>query len=296
MYWFQCTPAAREDAGTERKDSIQMNATMAVSPMDEMKHRLKTTWNTGDYDAFSRYMENGAEHFYQRLNIARGATLLDVACGSGQLALIAARAGIRVTGCDIAPRWVERARARAGMEGLSATFDEGDAEALPYADGQFDVVASLIGAMFAPRAELVSTELKRVCRTGGTIAMANWTRSGFVGQMFQAIARHIAPSGMPSPLLWGDEGAVRERLGSGVAEPALTRRMYRFDYPFPPAEVVEFFRINYRPMYCAFAELDAAGQDGLRKELVKLWSDHNRSEGGGTQVDAEYLEVIATRC
>ena len=94
-----------------------MNATMAVSHMDEMKHRLKTTWNTGDYDAFSRYMENGAEHFYQRLNIARGATLLDVACGSGQLALIAARAGIRVTGCDIAPRWVERARARAGMEG-----------------------------------------------------------------------------------------------------------------------------------------------------------------------------------
>jgi SAM-dependent methyltransferase len=272
-----------------------MNATKAVSQLDALKLRLKNTWNTGDYDAFSRYMEEDAERFYLRLDLPRDISFLDVACGSGQLALIAARHGNRVTGCDIAPRWVEKARARAIAEGLPVTFDEGDAEALPYADGQFDVVASLIGAMFAPRPELVAAELKRVCRPGGMIAMANWTPAGFVGQMFRAIARHIAPSGMPSPVLWGDESTVRARFGDGVSDPVMTRRMYRFEYPFPPPDVVEFFRVNYGPMYSAFSALDAAGQNELRSELVGLWSDYNQSRNGETRVDAEFLEVIAAR-
>ncbi len=274
---------------------MEMNGTQTASQLDELKLRLKDTWNTGDYDAFSRYMQKGAERFYHELNPPRDAAFLDVACGSGQLALIAARNGHRTTGCDIAPRWVERARARATAEGLRVTFDEADAEALPYADGQFEVVASLVGAMFAPRPELVSSEMTRVCRSGGMIAMGNWTASGFVGHMFRAIARHIAPSSMPSPLLWGDEATVGARFGDRVGELALTRRMYRFDYPFPPSEVVEFFRIHYGPMYHAFAALDADGQRRLRSELVALWSEHNRSKNGNTEVDGEYLHVVARR-
>ncbi len=189
-------------------------STSALAPdVVNMKTRLKKIWMAGDYDRFSRYMENGAREFYERLNIASGSRLLDVGCGSGQLALIAAKDGLEVIGVDIASNLVERARARAQAEELRARFEEADAEALPFDDASFDVVTSVIGAMFAPRPDLVAKELLRVCKPGGTIAMANWTPQGFVGQMFKTVSTFIAPSGMPSPVLWGDETTVRERLG-----------------------------------------------------------------------------------
>jgi SAM-dependent methyltransferase len=276
-----------------------MNAIAKAAPaskeLDELKTRLKTTWMTGDYDLFSRFMEKDAEQFFRRLGVAPGTRLLDVGCGAGQLALIAARAGAQVIGCDIATNWIEKARARAAAEGLAVTFEEGDAESLPYQDAQFDAVISLIGAMFAPRPALVAAELTRVCRPGGMIAMANWTPGGFIGQMFRTIAKHIAPSGMPSPVLWGDETTVRDRLREGIAGLKCSLNFYHFDYPFPPDAVVEFFRTNYGPMSRAFESLDANGQQNLRSELVSLWSAHNKAANGTTRVDAEYLEVIATR-
>lgn len=268
---------------------------LTTADLDQLKVRLKSTWMTGDYDAFARYMEKDAEVFYQRLGITPGTRLLDVGCGAGQLALIAARAGAVVTGCDIATNWLEKAKLRAAAEGLDITFEEGDAEALPYQDGQFDAVVSMFGAMFAPRPELVAAELSRVCRPGGTIAMANWTPAGFIGQMFKIIAKHIAPSGMPSPALWGDEATVRDRFRNGIATLKLTPRLYRFEYPFPPDAVVEFFRVNYGPMTRAFASLDSNGQRSLRSELVRLWAEHNTAAGDTTLVAAEYLEVVATR-
>ena len=269
--------------------------TRTNTEFDQLKTRLKATWMTGDYDLFSRYMEQESDQFFRRLYFAPGTRLLDVGCGAGQLALIAARAGARVTGCDIAANWIEKARTRAAAKGLDIVFEEGDAESLPYADAQFDAVTSLFGAMFAPRPERVAAELTRVCRPGGTIAMANWTASGFIGQMFRTIARHIAPSGVPSPVLWGDEAAVRDRLHDGISRLQLTRRMFHFDYPFPPHSVVEFFRANYGPMSRAFASLDAPSQENLGHELVNLWANHNHAADGATKVDAEYLEVIATR-
>lgn len=263
-----------------------------TNPMTELQARLKATWMTGDYDRFSRYMEPGAREFFERLNLPAGSKLLDAGCGAGQLALIAARAGLQVTGCDIATNWIERARARAAAEGLAATFVEGDVQDLPCSNGQFDAVVSVVGAMFAPQPERAASEMLRVCRPGGMIAMVNWTASGFIGQMLKVIARHIAPPGMPSPLLWGDPAIVRERLGHGAAAMRLTPRMYRFDYPFGPAAVVEFFRENYGPMTRAFAALDTADQSRLRAELVDLWFNANQAAGGRTVVDAEYLEVI----
>jgi SAM-dependent methyltransferase len=263
--------------------------------LDELKTRLRDTWMTGDYGRFSRYMERDAEAFYRRLPIKPGAQLLDVGCGAGQLSLIAARAGVRVTGCDIASNWLVQARRSAAAEGLSVVFEEGDAEALPYGNGTFDAVASLIGAIFAPRPERVAAELTRVCRPGGIIAMANWTGPGFVGQMFKTIAKHIAPSGMPSPVLWGDEPTVRERLGSGVATLECSSHLYELSYPFSPADVVEFFRANYGPMTRAFASIGEEAQRQLRDELTGLWSRHNRATDGTTRVDAEYLQVVAVR-
>jgi SAM-dependent methyltransferase len=273
-----------------------MNAGTTAPEVAALKERLKSTWMAGNYDRFSRFMEQSAVELLDRVSVPAGVSLLDVACGSGQLALIAARRGAKVTGVDIATNAIEAARSRAAAEGLDARFDEGDAESLPYTNGSFDVVASLYGAMFAPRPEFVARELLRVCRPGGTIVMGNWTREGFIGQMFGTFAKFIAPPGMPAPVLWGDEATVRERFGNGASALRLTRVIYTFDYPFPPADVVEFFRENYGPTTRAFATLTPGDADALRAALVSLWSAHNKAaDANRTQVDAEYLEVVATK-
>jgi SAM-dependent methyltransferase len=261
-----------------------------------LKEQLKATWTAGNYDYFSRFMESSAGEFLARLGVPAGASLLDVACGSGQLALFAARGGARVTGVDIASNAILIARDRARAENLDATFDEGDAELLPYGDASFDVVTSLFGAMFAPRPDLVAHELLRVCRPGGTIAMANWTKAGFIGQTFAVYGRFIAPSGMPAPVLWGDESTVRERFGADVSDLRMMRVMYRFDFPFQPAGVVAFFREHYGPANQAFATLPAGEQAALYDDLVHLWATHNLSrDSTRTAVDAEYLNVVAVR-
>jgi len=272
-----------------------MSETM-TSEIESLRQKVKATWMAGNYDYFSRFMESSAVQFLGRLPVGSGDRLLDVACGSGQLALLAARKGARVTGVDIATNSIEAARSRAASEGLDASFDEGDAEDLPYPDGSFDVVGSLFGAMFAPRPDRVSRQLVRVCRAGGTIGMANWTKEGFIGAMFKAIAGFIAPAGVPSPLLWGDEATVRERFGEAVARLQLNRVQYRFDYPFSPDGVVDFFRDYYGPANRAFASLTEANQTALRRTLVDLWSGANQSrDQQRTVVSAEYLEVLATR-
>lgn len=272
-----------------------MTTNTLLPELEGLKTRLSTIWTAGDYDRFSRYMEGGAREFYERLQCAPGCRLLDVGCGSGQLALLAAKDGVEVTGVDIAANWVERARVRAHAEGVRARFEVADAEALPFETASFDVVASLIGAMFAPRPELVAQELLRVCVSGGTLAMANWTAEGFVGQLFKNVAKFIGPAGMPSPVLWGNESTVQERFGDGLSTLSLARRQYLFSYPFSPSEVVEFFRLYYGPIHRAFASLDAEGQARLRGDLEALWAAHNQAGSGCTTVYGEYLEVIGIR-
>lgn len=278
--------------------------------MEALKARLKATWMSGDYGHFAKYLEPGALQFLERLAVAPGTRMLDVACGAGQIAIPAARAGVLVTGIDIASNLIEQARARAKTEGVNAHFEEGDAEMLSCKDASFDLVVSLIGAMFAPRPDCVAAELVRVCRHGGRIAMANWTPEGFVGQMFKVIGKHVPPSPlMAPPVKWGDEATVRERLGAGVSTLKTTRRLYPMRYPFSPAEVVEFFRTYYGPTNRAFAALDSEygpairgsaaldtdKQAALRNDLEQLWTGHNKASDGTTEIAAEYLEVVATR-
>jgi SAM-dependent methyltransferase len=263
--------------------------------MAALKSHLRRIWNAGDYDRISRYMQIEAEAFYRRLAVPSGSRLLDVACGSGRLALIAARDGVDATGIDIAENLVERARERARVEGLRAHFHEADAEDLPFADASFDVVTSVAGAMFAPRPQLVARELLRVCRRGGIVAMANWTPEGFIGQLFRTISNFVAPSGMREPVLWGDEAEVRALLGSGISSLDLTRRNTVLNFPFPPSEVVQFFRLYYGPANRAFASLNRAGRLRLQAQMEVLWSTHNAAKGGLTKVDAEWLELVAKR-
>lgn len=271
-----------------------MNAT--APEMETLKARLKATWMAGNYGHFAKYLEPGAMDFLTRIPIKPGDRVLDVACGAGQVAIPAARAGADVTGVDIAPNLVEQARERAQAEGLNVRFDEGDAEMLPYEDASFDVVMSLIGAMFAPRPERVAAELVRVCRSGGRIVMGNWTPDSFVGKLFKTVGKHVPPSPLMSPpVKWGEEAFVREQLADGVAELQFTKRQYPFFYPFPPPEVVEFFRTYFGPVNRAFGVLDGDGQAALRRDLEQLWTAHNRATDGTTSYEAEYLEVAAVR-
>ena len=262
----------------------------------QLKERMRATWMSGDFGKIAEFAAAQAADFVSRIGIQPGMKALDVACGTGNLAIPAARLGAKVTGVDIAPNLLEQARQRAAAEKLDARFDEGDAERLPYSEGAFDIAMSMFGAMFAPRPELVAAELLRVCRPGGTIAMANWTREGFVGRMFATAGRHAPPPpGIPAPVLWGDEAVVRERLGGGCSEIKLARVEMEFDFPFAPKDVVNFFREFFGPTKAAFARLDAQGQAALAADLEALWKENNRATGDLTHVRAEYLEVIAAR-
>lgn len=266
------------------------------SEMLALKERLKATWMAGDYGHFAQYLETGALDFLNTLDVRTGISMLDVGCGAGQIAIPAAEKGAEVTGIDLAPNLIDQARERARAAGQKIAFEQGDAEALPYEDDSFDLVVSLIGAMFAPRPEKVASELVRVCRSSGRIVMANWTPDGFVGKMFKTVGRHVPPpANMPSPLQWGDEVLVKERFQRGIAELNCVKRNYPFAYPFGPAEVVEFYRTYYGPTNRAFGALDEAGQAALRVDLEKLWIDNNEAKDGTTRYQSEYLLVTALK-
>ena len=270
----------------------------APSELDALKARLKGTWMAGDFGRIARSYAPGAREFIARLAPPPGSTVLDVACGNGNLAIPAAQAGAIVTGADIATNLLEQARARADAESVMVQFDEADAEQLPYADGTFDTVVSMFGVMFAPRPELAVAELTRVCRRGGKIALANWTPTGFIGHMFKTIAGHVPPAaGVPSPIQWGEPARIRERFGDRVSSLELIPRMITFTFPFAGAELVEHWRLYYGPTHRAFEALNADPdkQEALRRDLEQLWTRSNRATGGTTQVESEYLEVIATR-
>jgi ubiquinone/menaquinone biosynthesis C-methylase UbiE len=264
----------------------------------ELKQRLRATWMAGDFGQIAKLNAREGEGFIQRLNLKPGTKVLDVACGTGNQSIPSARAGAEVIGLDIATNLLEQARKRAADENLKIEFVEGDAEKIPYEAARFDVVLSMFGAMFAPRPDVVASELKRVCRPGGLIAMGNWTPEGFVGQMFQITAKHAPPPpGMQPPVLWGVEKVVTERLNQGagkIASLEMKKQHLIFDYPFPPSEAVAFFRKYFGPTQTTFARLDPAGQEALAAELTQHWAKNNEGDADHTVIKAEYLEVHAT--
>lgn len=273
-----------------------METKQAPIDLDALKTKLRTTWMAGDFGEIAKSYAAGAEEFVRGLNIQPGTRVLDVACGTGNSALPAARLGATVTGVDIAPNLLAQAREIARREGLTVQFDEGDVEKLPYEDGAFDAVITMFGAMFAPRPELTAAEIKRVCKPGGVIAMANWTPTGFIGQMFKIVASHVPPpAGLPSPLLWGSEDTVRERLGEGTSAVQTSRESVRFIYPFGPAETVEVFRVYYGPTFNAFNALDEDHRAALYRDMIQHWTTHNEATDGTTNVPSEYLKVVAVR-
>jgi SAM-dependent methyltransferase len=270
------------------------DATSCTIPdLPALKARQKATWESGDFGQVAKFTMPTGEEFMSRIELWPGARVLDAACGTGNLATIAARRGCQVWGLDIASNLIAQARERAQRESLAIDFTQGDVEAMPYEDASFDAVVSMFGVMFAPRPDVVIRELCRVAKPGGLIALANWTPTGFIGKMFEVFARHLPPPpGLPSPLLWGDEAMVETRFNGSAQELQLTPRIARFRFPFDPADTVDFFRRYYGPTQRAFSNLTASGQASLLKDLVELQTRHNVSpRPQETETPSEYLEI-----
>jgi len=265
--------------------------------IQSLKARQKSTWESGDFGEVAKLIMCEADAFMAGIDLQPEMKVLDAACGTGNLAVIAARRGCITSGLDIASNLIAQARERAEEDSLAIEYTEGDAEAMPYPDASFDVVVSMYGVMFAPRPELVVSELRRVLKPGGLIALANWTPGGFIGKMFAVFARHLPPpAGFPSPLLWGDESVVRARFHGVGEELRLTRRMASMRFPFDPAGTVDFFQRYYGPTHRAFESLKADGQAALRRDLVELETRYNVStRPDETETPSEYLEVHVRR-
>ena len=269
--------------------------TAASTDMDALKSKLKTVWEAGDFSEVAKHIETVAEEFVNRLDIKPGMKVLDVACGSGNLAIIAAQKGADVAGIDIADTLVEAAKQRADKLGLDIKFEQGDAEVMPYADDSFDVVMTMFGAMFAPRPDVTANELVRVCKPGGTIAMANWTPTGFSGQMFKLGGKYVPPPPMPAPVLWGVPEEVKARFGDKVENLRTTPQFAEFSFEYGPDGVAEHFKTYFGPTVMALKAMGEENHEAFTKDLVDLWAQNNTKTDGTTLVKGEYLEVIATK-
>lgn len=265
------------------------------TPADALAQRTRAIWTSGEFGRIAAGYAPGAAEFVARLGLAAEEPTLDAACGTGNLAIPAARAGARVTGVDIAPNLLAAAREAAVREGGALRLDEGDAEALPYADASFATVMSMFGVMFAARPDRALGELFRVAHPGGRIALANWTPNGFVGSMLRAHTTLVPPpAGVPSVLDWGNADVMLARLApyaARIRDVTLTPRTIEFVYPVAPAAVVELFREYYGPTVRTFAALDASGRASLSGALIELWTRHDVGGADATRVHAEYLDV-----
>ena len=260
-----------------------------------LKERQRRAWACGDYAAFGAPLLVMGELLCEAVDLRPGWRVLDVATGSGNTALAAARRSCDVTGMDYVPALLERGRERAAAERLKVSFVEGDAEDLPFPDASFDAVLSSVGVMFAPDQEKAAGELLRVCRSGGRIGLANWTPDGFASELAALFGRYAgAPPGLQPPALWGTEGRLRELLGDGVVSVEVSRRSFVFRYR-SVEHYADVLRHDLGPTRQTFEKLDGAGEQELRGELADLVRRFNRSGDGTMVVPSDYLEVVALR-
>ncbi len=257
-----------------------------------------TVWALGDYDRFARATVWGVgPELVEACAVEPGMRVLDVAAGTGNVALRAAEAGARVVACDVTPESLAVGAETSRKHGLQVEWVFGDAQALPFDDGEFDAVTSAFGAMFAPDHQAVADELVRVCRPGGTIGMANFTPGGAAGDFFGVLAPYLPapPEGAPSPLLWGDETHVRALFGDGASSLELTPRVVVERSAGGPREYCDFYRETFGPAVAAYAAAGDAA-DALDRAFLGFATGLNRgAPDGPSEFPYEYLLVVARR-
>jgi ubiquinone/menaquinone biosynthesis C-methylase UbiE len=264
--------------------------------LEAIKQAQQKTWSEGDFAMVAGLVMMVAEELAEELDIVPGERVLDVACGSGNGALAAARRSWgNAVGVDFVPALLERGRERAAVERLDVEFVEGDAADLPLGEGEFDVVISIFGAMFAPEQEKAAAELLRVCNHGGRIGMANWVPDGPISSLFATIAKHAPPPpGIVPPVLWGTEERVRELFGDGVSELRVERRASRQAFRSID-HYLDFFRTYFGPIKMAFDRVGPEGEAALEADLREQLEKANTGGDRAFVLEPEYLQVIAAR-
>jgi SAM-dependent methyltransferase len=257
--------------------------------MDEFKQRQRAMWAAGDYATLAEHIEHVGERVVARAGVDEGMDVLDVACGTGNAALPAARAGARVTGLDLTPELLEAGRRKASAEGIEIEWVEGDAEALPFADESFDRVFSTFGHMFAPRHRQTADEMLRVARPGGAIGICCWTPEGTVGDVFRASAPYQPPPPdyASFPLLWGTEDHVRTMFGSAATDFEFERHSATIEWDSSEG-FLDYFIDRFGPLVTARQMLGERFAE-LRSDLLDVWNDRNESRDGGLVLPQEYL-------
>jgi SAM-dependent methyltransferase len=265
---------------------------MPVHQLDEYKTRQRSVWEAGDYSALSKHIAEVGELVARRAGIGPGMKVLDVACGTGNAARPAARAGAEVTGLDLAPKLLEAGRAKAKAEGLSIEWREGDAEDLPFQDGSFDRVLSTFGHMFAPRHQRTADEMARVCRKGGAIVTATWTPEGVAGELFRTTGSYMPPPPdyASAPILWGREDHVRALFSKVATGFEFERHVNWIEWDSIDG-FADFFMSHFGPMVTARAILGDRFSE-LRERVVEIWSGANEATDGRLQLPQEYLLSI----
>jgi SAM-dependent methyltransferase len=265
------------------------------SALEDLKTRQQKIWSSGDYGRIAWITVPIARELTEAVEVRPGARVLDVATGTGHVALEAARTMCEVTGIDYVPELVDVARRRAEAEGLDIAFQVADAEALPFADDSFDFVLSAIGVMFTADHDRAAAELVRTCRPGGHIGLASWTATGFVGTMLKTVGQHVPPPpAAQPPTRWGDEDTVQRLLGEGVQDVASYPAQVTQRFASPEA-YADFFLAYYGPTYAAASRLDDAGRAALRDDLVRIAHQANTAADGTFVSEWDYLVVTAQK-
>jgi SAM-dependent methyltransferase len=272
-----------------------MEPSSSLPDVNARKQQQLTAWSSGDFSAIATAQVVVGENLCEAVDLHGGSTVLDVACGSGNTAIAAARRNCDVTGIDIVAALLERAQERAAAERLAIRFDLGDAEHLPYPDASFDIVLSTFGAMFAPDQERTASEMLRVCRPGGTLGMANWTPDGWSGTTARLRAQFLPPPPhATSPLRWGTEQGIRDLFGSHVKDLRIVRREFVYR-DRSPERWRAFMRANFGPTVATLAALDSESQQRFADELLREMTEANTATDGTLRIPSGYLEVVAKR-
>ena len=273
-----------------------MNVQSAIPTVDlsTIKGRQQLAWSSGDYAIVGTTLQIVGETLCEAVDLRSNQRVLDVAAGNGNATLAAARRFADVVSTDYVAALLEGGRRRAEADRLPVTFQEADAEALPFADASFDVVLSTFGVMFTPNQEKAAGELLRVCRQGGKIGLANWTPDSFIGQMFKVLGKYVPPvAGVAPPSLWGTKARLDTLFGAQAAVAAESRN-FVFRYK-SPVHWLEIFRDYYGPVLKAFASLAPEARTALEKDLLALLDKHNVAKDGTLVLPSEYLEAVITR-